>query len=165
MSVAGIVQLLENLTELHRPLLELGEQKKQVIIDNDVERLNQIAAQENKWIKRILDLEKHREQATEAFLSKHGHPPVRNMTISELAKLVFNINEKQALLAAQMKLMDIMAKLKSVNELNQSLIEQSLAFINYSLDLLMGPEDDTVYRNPAQQTSTSNRQGYFDTRG
>ncbi|MNY67586.1 hypothetical protein D3C86_2052050 [compost metagenome] len=59
-----------------------------------------------------------------------------------------------------------MLRLKKANELNQKLIEQSLTFIDYSLDLLVGrPNQEFTYHHPADKGYTSNRSGLFDARG
>lgn len=55
--------------------------------------------------------------------------------------------------------------MKSVNNFNQELIEQSLSFINYTVDLVLGaPEDDVIYQNPNQQTYGTKRLSVFDTK-
>ncbi|MNV89067.1 FlgN protein [compost metagenome] len=79
-------------------------------------------------------------------------------------KVIFKAEEKIALAESQKNLIEAISKLKERNSLNQKLVEQSLAFIDYSLDLVIGaPEDDMMYQNPQRQKN-NNRLGIFDTR-
>jgi hypothetical protein len=56
------------------------------------------------------------------------------------------------------ELIRIVSELRSANELNQQLLEQSLSFVNMSLDLLTdSPEDDFIYKKPTQSPMNSYR--------
>lgn len=67
---------------------------------------------------------------------------------------------------AQKQLLGTIRDLREKNQLNQQLIEHSIKYIDYSLDLVAGPPiDEVVYHNPQQQVSSNmkpNRR--FDTR-
>lgn len=163
MSIQEVTQKLVQLNELHCSLLELGERKKQVLIDNQVDELSRIVNQESRLLKNVSECERQWLESMTFFLREKGCKPHPSITVGELAKFVFNAEEKDALLGAQERLMETIRKLQGLNALNQQLIEQSLAFINYSLDLVTGsPDQDAVYRNPAHQTHSSKRTGFFD---
>ena len=153
------------MNEIHCALLELGEQKKAVLISNKINELSMLLKQESKLMKRITECEREWLDATVQFLHDKGLHPNPSITISELVKMVFQPEEKSALLLAQRDLLETIAKLKQVNGLNQGLIEQSLAFIEYSLDLFTGSfEQDAIYYNPAQQTQGKKSFGTFDSK-
>lgn len=89
-----------------------------------------------------------------------------NLNLTELSRLVFDPEDKLRLLQIQQKLSDTVRRLKKANELNQKLIEQSLTFIDYSLDLLVGrPNQDFTYHHPSDKGNSAARPGLFDTRG
>jgi flagellar biosynthesis/type III secretory pathway chaperone len=162
-AIQEVIRKLEQLDGIHRSLLELAEQKKQVLIGNEVDELSKIVNRESRLIKQVGDCEKEWLQAMVHFLEHKGFRPSPSITVSEVSRLVFNADDKQALLEAQERLMDTIGQLQAMNALNQQLIEQSLAFIDYSLDLMAGsPEQDAVYRNPAGQARASKRKGIFD---
>ncbi|MNJ42635.1 hypothetical protein D3C77_376080 [compost metagenome] len=49
--------------------------------------------------------------------------------------------------------------------MNKELVEQSLTFIDYSLNLFMSePEDEMVYQNPSKQQTAQKPRSFFDTR-
>jgi flagellar biosynthesis/type III secretory pathway chaperone len=159
-----ITQAMEALNEVYTEVLELGGQKKQLIVRNDVDGLTKLMNKESRLVKQTVELEQGRIEAVRGYLQEKNLRLPATITLTELTRVVFNIEDKQQLHHVHQMLLDTMMKLKELNELNQQLIEQSLAFINYSLDILVGPDDEPVYHNPANQHQTPMRSGMFDTR-
>ncbi|MFE5324117.1 flagellar protein FlgN [Paenibacillus sp. NPDC056579] len=165
MAFEALIQTMTTLNDIHESLLELGERKKQVLIRNDVEQLMQIVAKENKLIKQINELDGQRVEAIGQYMIEKGYKPNPKVTVSDLTKIVFNVDDKKLLLGKQKQLMGTIQKLREMNQLNQQLIEHSLAFIEYSIDIIAGPPDnDFTYQKPQQQTYGSKRPGLFDTK-
>jgi flagellar biosynthesis/type III secretory pathway chaperone len=165
MSLQAVFEIMEKLIEAHQNLLDLAEQKKRALIQNDIGQLTAITNKESRLIKQVAELDQQRIHATGKFMLEKGYRPNPHVTISDLTKLIFKLDEKKSLQALQQTLLQTINKLKAANELNRQLLEQSLAFVNYSLDLLLGPpEDEAVYRNPQQQGYGFTRQGLFDSR-
>ncbi|ARF68468.1 hypothetical protein B7C51_12590 [Paenibacillus larvae subsp. pulvifaciens] len=155
MSIEKMVHVMEGLIRLHRELLVLAREKTPVIVNNQVEKLNLIVHKENKLLREMNELNQERIQATGEYLLARGYRPDPKVTIRDLSRLIFKAEEKKELMELQEELMGLIEELRPINELNQKLIEQSLAFINYSLDLfIQTPEVEAVYRNP-QEASTS----------
>ncbi|WP_010278719.1 flagellar protein FlgN [Paenibacillus senegalensis] len=164
MSIPQLINILDQLTEVHHQLLESGEQKKQAIIDNDVKQINQLVTAEGKRIKQVADLEQERIELCKQFLIAKGYRPSLRITVAELSKLIFNADEKKALLDAQHRLVDVMQQVKLVNESNQQLIKQALQFIEFSIDVMAGPgQDEWMYKHPGHAPASA-RTGMFDTR-
>ncbi|WP_284643212.1 flagellar protein FlgN [Paenibacillus silviterrae] len=165
MSFQALLETMSALNEIHNTLLELAEQKKHVLINNQVEQLTQIVTKENKLLKQIGELDERRVEVIGEFLMEKGYKPNPRVTVGDLTKIIFNVEEKKQLTDAQKQLMGTIRKLRDLNQLNQELIQHSLAFVNYSLDLIVGPpEDDVLYQNPQLQSNAPKRQGLFDTR-
>lgn len=166
MSLEALLQTMAELNDVHNTLLDFAEQKKHALIHNEVDRLTQIVNKENKLLKRIGELDLQRVEATGAFLMEKGYKPNPRVTVSDLTKIIFNIEEKKALVGAQKQLMATIRKLRELNQFNQQLAEHSLKYINYSLDLLAGSSDDeVVYHKPHQQLNSSMKPNrLFDTR-
>ena len=164
MSVHQLTSVLDRLDEENRTILEWAVSKRQAIMDNQVDVLVAVTNHETRALKRIELLEAERVDACQAILSERGVKTRLNLTISEITRLVFDPEEKIRLLDTQSKLNHTLQELKAANELNQKLIEQSLQFLDYSLDLLAGaPEDQTTYKHP-MKSGGSSRSGLFDTR-
>ncbi|MDQ1911276.1 flagellar protein FlgN [Paenibacillus sp. GD4] len=166
MSFQALLEIMSALNEIHNTLLELAEQKKHVLIHNQVEQLTQIVTKENKLLKQIGELDQQRVEVIGQFLMEKGYKPNPRVTVGDLTKIIFNADEKKQLTDTQKQLMGTIRKLRELNQFNQELIQQSLNYINYSLDIIVGPpEDDVIYHNPQQQGYGMKRQGLFDTKG
>ncbi|WP_223275850.1 flagellar protein FlgN [Paenibacillus elgii] len=166
MSFEAVLQTMSELNDVHLTLLELAEQKKHALIHNQVEQLTQIVTKENKLLKRIGELDLQRVDAIGNFLIEKGYKPNPRVTVSDLTKIIFNAEEKRILVDSQKQLLATIRKLREHNELNQQMIEQSLAFINYSIDIIAAPPDnDMFYSKPTQQQDQHLRRNtMFDTR-
>lgn len=165
MSVQKVVETLDQLNDIHKVLLDLAEQKKQVLVQNQVDRLNQIVHEENKLLLRISDLEVQRVEAIGQTLIQRGYNPNPRITVSDLIRLIFKADDKKALMQSQEALQATLTKLRERNATNRQLIEHSLAFIDYSLNLMIGlREEDSMYHNPVHPAVRTSRAGLFDTR-
>ncbi|MCY9665110.1 flagellar protein FlgN [Paenibacillus alginolyticus] len=165
MSIQPLLETMDKLQEAHEALLVLARDKTQVIVKNEINQLNIIVNKESKWIRTIAEANQQRIQDIGSYLISRGYNPNPKVTISDLIKVIFKAEEKQALTGAQQKLLVTIKEIKDCNNLNQQLIEQSLSFINYTIDLVLGaPEDDVVYQNPNQQAHGTKRSGIFDTK-
>jgi flagellar biosynthesis/type III secretory pathway chaperone len=165
MSVQGLIDTMDKLNQVHLALLELSEQKTAVLVQNEVDKLNQIVNKETNLIKQISQLDLQRIQDIRDFLIQKDYKPNPNITVADLIKLVVKAEDKKSLMDAQKVLLETIDKLKDLNQLNHKLIEHSLAFIDYSMDLLLGPpENEVVYQNPTHQQQGIKRNGMFDSR-
>ncbi|MDO3412085.1 flagellar protein FlgN [Saccharibacillus sp. CPCC 101409] len=167
MALNELLETLEQMEVAHRRMLELGEQKRTAIMQNDVDRLIAIANQESKLVKAIGTLDDRRADEAHAFMQTKGIKSKLNLTITELARLVFDLDEKARLLDVQQRLASALSELKLLNETNQQLIQQSLSFINFSIDVMVGaPEDNYTYTHPSNGYSATTRNpGFFNARG
>lgn len=158
-----IVKAMDQMIDVHRILIELGNEKKSVLIHNEVDRLSQITQKENKLIKLIEDLETLRLQAVNAYLRGKGLFPAGAVSISDLSKIVVKIDDKEALTSRGQLLLNLVGDLKAVHSVNKQLIAHSLAYIDYSLDLFSAyPEQEATYTHPLHDQSYANRNRMFD---
>src|SRR4051812_27165284 len=134
MSIKPVADISEKFIELHARLHELAKEKTPVLVSNNVDELNAILSKERRLVTQLNELDVERMQAIGEYLISHGYVPDPRIRISDLIKLTFKAEEKAMLQDLQNRLLQSIAELRSVNELNQRLIEQSLSFINYSLD-------------------------------
>lgn len=163
MQVQPIIEKLEQMNSLHGELLKLAEHKRAILVVNQIDELTKVVATENRLIKQITESESQWVRLSKEFIVSKGIQPEANVTMNDLLKLVFDPIEKNKLQDLQTRLLATIEELKKLNAFNQQLIESSLAFVNYSLDLVAGPEDDTIYRKP-DSFKRGNRRGVFDTR-
>lgn len=151
----ALFDVLGRLKEMHRELYRLAMEKKDVLIHNDIDALQRITRQEQKWIKQVEEAEAERAAIVQSILKERGIT-LGEPTLSDLVQTVTDPAHKQKLQQEREELLGIVSELRQANQLNQQLLEQSLSFVQMSLDLLTGsPEDDYFYRNPSSQTASS----------
>jgi flagellar biosynthesis/type III secretory pathway chaperone len=164
MSIQNLIQTMNLLIQIHLNLVELAEQKTGILVLNKVDKLNQIVNKETSMMKQITILDLQRIEDISGFLIEKGYKPNSKITVGDLIKLVVKAEDKKLLTDSQRQLLSTIDKLRGINHLNQKLIEQSLAYIEFSMDLVLGPpEDEVIYRRPAQQQGIK-RSGIFDSR-
>lgn len=164
-TIQALLDTMDKLLGLHESLLELANDKTQMLVRNEVDKLNQIINKESKLVRLIAEIEQERVQVINEYLLSRGYNPNPKITISDLVRVIFKAEDKQGLSKVQMSLLQVLLELKKRNAINQQLIEQSLAFIDYSLDLVLGaPEDDVVYQKPNHRTYGMKRLGILDTK-
>lgn len=165
MALTILIDLLERLDEVHLQMLDLAAHKKQAIMENKVEGLIQILNKESKHMKAIEQLDREREQAVYAFLQQAGIRSNLKLNLTELSRLVFDLDDKQKLLHIQNKFAVTLQALKEANSLNQQLIQQSLSYIDFSIESMSYySETEATYHHPAERPGGVQRSGLFDTR-
>ncbi|MFD0696234.1 flagellar protein FlgN [Paenibacillus sp. GCM10027628] len=165
MSIQALIDVLYKLNDAHVVLLELGERKKQAIIQNKVDILNQIVNKENKYLVLVTELEQMRLQETGSYLIARGYHPNPQITVSQLVKLIFKAEDKMSLQDAQENLSKTLLKLRELNTLNKQLIEDSLNYIDFSLDLFLGRfDDEPIYSKPTEAQQSITKLNIFDAR-
>lgn len=166
MAIESIIDVLEQLQAAHVEMLELGNQKKTAVVTNKVDTLIALINQESKLLKRIELIEQQRLRAVHQFLEERGIKSKLNLTITEIARLVFDTNEKRRLFQAQASLTDVLQEVKHLNEVNQQLIKQSISYIDFFIETMsFHAESEATYQNPAEKPYGIARSGLFDTRG
>ncbi|XEC97530.1 flagellar protein FlgN [Paenibacillus tarimensis] len=159
-----ILQTLERQSELYGQLLKTAKEKTPVLIRNDMEQLNSILQKERKLIAEAESLERDRMLHTNRHFAQVGIWS-RTNTLRDLIVTVSNPEQKKLLLQKQKELSELLQSLQKDNELNQQLVQQSLAFINYSIDLMIDdPAEDVVYRHPQKAFPGNSRNRMFDTK-
>ncbi|WP_214805420.1 flagellar protein FlgN [Exiguobacterium sp. s46] len=133
------MQLIKQLNEAHAHLLALAEEKKQVLIANDMRRLSEIVKEEPVHIKRIEGLEQER-------LALMG-----SVTMTEwIATHPEDVDSLRTLLQT-------IGQLRQLNTLNAELLEQSLHYLDWHLQLLIPEADDFTYGQSALNQTHFNR--------
>jgi flagellar biosynthesis/type III secretory pathway chaperone len=159
-----LYEILDNLINLHRALYTLAMQKKDVLIKGDVDELMKITQQEQKLIKAVGAAEAARMETVKELFAEQGLS-LSEGTLAELIKLTTVAEEKTRLTNYRNELLRIVSELRDANELNQQLLEQSLSFVNMTLDLLTDtPEQDFIYSKPTTNHNRSTNRTFFNTR-
>ncbi|USG65331.1 flagellar protein FlgN [Brevibacillus ruminantium] len=160
-----LYELLDNLIQLHKALLSLSHQKKDALVQGDVDQLLAVTTKEKKLIKAVDAAENARLSLVTQIFAEQGMKR-ENGTLADLIKLTTSPEEKTRLMNAREELTQIVSELRQQNEVNQQLLEQSLSFVNMTLDLVTDtPEDDFFYgRSPRSDGYRSHTRTFFNTK-
>lgn len=129
---------LEN--KLLRELIESGEAKQKQI--NNAQEVARLAHAEETLVRRLEEVDQKR-----AVLFDVVAP---GQALQEWILTLADEQEEQAV-PLIINLAQNLAELQSLNALNQELIEQSLGYVHFSLNLLMGDESAPTYSRPGDK--------------
>ncbi|WNS75091.1 flagellar protein FlgN [Bacillus sp. DTU_2020_1000418_1_SI_GHA_SEK_038] len=138
MSAQPLFVLLEKLLKLHKSLYQLALEKTEVLKKGDLEALQTLMKNEQSHVIAIRKIEDERVKMISELLPDHEDPTLRDCLP------LFEKAEAEQIKSLQESLMEQLFELKTINELNQQLLEQSLQFVSLNIDLLI-PESPTNY--------------------
>lgn len=158
-----LTDILAELIYLHEQLNELAIKKVETVKKNEIMALNEIIKQETSLIKKLTKAEQSRMDVVQEFRRAKGLV-IEDVTMELIIE--HSPVEEQPKLTEQFQiLLNEMILLKEMNELNKMLIEDSLRFVNLSLDLLSPDMTDMNYERPTTKESGSAEQrSIFDSR-
>jgi len=162
--VSSVIEILGNEYDYYKDMLELSKSKKKIIVEGKVTELDKIVKLEQNMILNIGQLERKREE-TVVKLCKELELNGGTTNISELLQ-VLQPEHKKRLEDMQLKLRGILSELKTINDINGHLIEQSLEYIDYSINLLAGTgmETGSLYEDIGKNKSKQRDKNIFDTK-
>lgn len=164
MSISHIIDTLQQQLKLYEQLLEMEAGKKALIMQNNIVQLNVVTQKERLLTAEAESLEQNRMLMTARYFIDAGFRS-RSGLLSDLIKLLSNSEDKQLLMGLQGTLTGVLLELKQINRLNQQLIQQSLDFINFSIDLMVeDPNEDLLYQHPMKQFAGNRNNRIFDSR-
>lgn len=155
--MSNLTEILKELVVLHTTLLNIVKKKQQVLISAEINPLLSILAEESKLIKKI-------KEADQKRLTTLGEVAYR----SSLSKILENQpdgEEKEEWTAIHKHLQNLFLEIGDINETNQQLIQQSLAFTQFMMEqMLPVTEGSGLYNATAGTKEIKNNIRLFDTK-
>ena len=130
--------VLERETACCEALLAKSREKKEALIHNDVAAIEAITAVEADLIQSMSEAEQERLAQTRRIAEKLGRSP-ESLTISAMIELMDGPEEAE-LIRLRDALGGILEEQQRLNELNRSLIETQLSYIDYMINATTAPE-------------------------
>ncbi|WP_099159875.1 flagellar protein FlgN [Virgibacillus ndiopensis] len=161
MSVQNIIQSLEKLVTLHESLLVVSKQKTEVIKEGSVEKLQPLLIKERKHVQVLEQAEVKRQQEVDKWFT-HQKISKENATITGILEVILDVDERNELEKKTITLTKVITSLKQQEQLNQALIQQSMQFIQLSLDM-MNPSIKNMNYGNKEGTDTEKR-SVFDSK-
>lgn len=151
-----LADILKDEIKCHEDLLAFAYKKERVIINNNVDELKAITLEEEKIISAIKTHEDERTTVVKALAKSFNCSPKKFTLGVLIEKLDSDIALEFKLI--HQELVDLLQKLKRMNERNSRLIKTSLELVSYSMNLYVtlnsGPK---VYGNKGSVASTPKR--------
>ncbi|MFP7479047.1 flagellar protein FlgN [Terribacillus saccharophilus] len=162
MALQALLETIEKLHTLHRSLLEISRLKTDHLKANDMESLQKQLLAEKKHVQAVAQIEKLRIAQTESWAVVSGLPVPA--TVSELLELI--TDQKVALQFEQelIGLTETVTELKKQEALNQQLLEQSMQFLQVSLDMLAPSIQSLNYGTSNQDQQRPQNRALFDSK-
>jgi flagellar biosynthesis/type III secretory pathway chaperone len=135
MSVQAIIEKLDKLTTIHEQLLAVSHEKTAVVKEGNVEKLQSVLIKERKLVQQLDQAEEKRQQEVVLWFSNHG-APTEEVTVTNILNHLASEAEKKAIENSVVRLTEVIVKLKQQEQLNMALIQQSMQFVQLSIDLL-----------------------------
>ncbi|KAA5805867.1 flagellar protein FlgN [Thermoanaerobacterium thermosaccharolyticum] len=138
--INDLIDVLNGEMLLYKDLLDISSKKTDVIIHGKIQELDNMTKVEGSIICRLSKLEEEREK----ILS--GYDDTGEITISELCKMLPEDDSKK-LKKIQKEFESLLKALNDRNELNKSLLQQSIEYVNYSIGLISSNlvQDNGIY--------------------
>lgn len=170
-----IENLIKGLNEeyaVYEKLLEVSMEKTSSIISNNLDRLKKTTDKEQALVDTITSYESKRN-STMANIASVLNKRASDLKISDIVSFLEGQPEfRDPLLEINEKLARIAKKLREVNDHNQNLIQESLAMIEYNINLLQNlnraPEtaeySKDMFRGQGGYSAGMDMPGKFDTK-
>lgn len=156
----NLIEVLDSQKEIYDKILKLSKNKTDVIINGKVDELEKFTKQEQTFIINIAKLEDER-QGLVSKIAEQTEISSDSATLSELIQGL-DKNKAEKLESCRKNISEILAELKSVNELNSVLIKNSLEYVEFSLNMFSAAQvSDNNYGNSGK-VSTSKKRSLFD---
>jgi len=135
LSIQHIINSLERLVELQQSLLEISKQKTVDVKEGQIDHFQSTLVKERKAVQAIEQVEKERIQEVNQWCADHSIPD-EQATLTGILEFLSDEDEKHNLEVLATELTEGIVKIKQQEDLNQVLIQQSMQFVQLSLELL-----------------------------
>ncbi|TFE29026.1 flagellar protein FlgN [Cohnella luojiensis] len=166
MALHELCEALETLLLQHEQMISFAEQKKEALIANNVDVLNEMVNKESRLLRLIVETENKRVQAVNDFLKERGLSSTPSTNVANIIRMITNAEDKLRMSDLADRLSAAVERLRALNDVNMRLTQQSIEFNDFSLDLLAGAYDDQdyVYKRPSDQSHAQHNLKLFDSK-
>lgn len=158
--VDKLILALEKDCEIYAEILKLGDEKKQIIIDGDIDKLDKITKREHALIASLMKLEQIRDKIVSELMKQTGISQVN--VLDDIIEAVDGTS-REALGQVKRKLGNLMDDVKVVNEKNGELLQQSLNIVEFNVNMLSSAgQTETNYGDKANINYDKTGRNRFD---
>lgn len=162
--VEDLIEILKEEQAVYNEILKLANKKTDMIAEENIDILEEISKDEGIYVKQAKILEYKREDKITEIEKSLEIEMVSD--ISSLLNYVNNKNLKEQLRETQREFTNTLKELKSINMINNTLIQDALEYIDLSLNLMTQATAEGTYGKGAKEAegATQNK-SLFDFKG
>lgn len=153
-NVEQLVLVLTKEYEIYTEITQLAELKKKVIMDSKLKELEEITKKEQAFTLSLIKLENLRSKTVDQLLSLYNLVEVNN--VSDLLQYMAE-DERLAVSNMKSKILNEVQVIEQKNNQNRALLEQSLEFIDFNMDVLTTLDDSNEYGSDAGEKDRETR--------
>lgn len=154
---------MKKLVNLHKDLFDISQQKTVIVKEGAIEKLQVLLVKERKSIRTIEQAENERQTAVEEWFTQK-QLPLSDAAITNMLGKITDERETEELENITILLTELITKLKQQEQLNQALINQSMQFVQLSLDMMNPSIKNMNYGNKKGSKSESDKLSVFDSK-
>lgn len=145
-----IIDILHQLSNMHREIYKVSLEKKEAIVQNDVQRVGEIVKTEWEILGQISDMEEKRLSVVRQIMNTGSKEDVHGPTLDDICKMT-SPKEAGELESAAEELRLLVDEQKKINAENQALIGLHLDYMNYMTNVfLKEPQTSNIYGNSGE---------------
>lgn len=156
-----LFNLLAKLLALYQGILELGKQKREVLIaGGKTQELEAITKQEEVLILQVSKVEKVRETVVQEITTANNAGG-KQLTLSQIKQLA-SVDASGRFEQVTENLKTVVNEIASLNEINTRLLQQAINFINFNINMLAQHAADPTYAPQGQGDKPAQARTFFD---
>jgi len=145
----GLLETMEKQSDVYERLLSLANEKQPVLVKGNIPELEKITKAEEILILQIGRLEEKR-QVLHRSLASHFALSPGDLTVSELETLAGEEMAAKLKLLCE-KMVGTLQKLETINRSNSYLIEKSLDYLDFSLNVITSDNTASSYNGKEEK--------------
>lgn len=153
---------IHELITLHESLVKLSHDKVTQIKQGDMDKLAKLLVEERKLVQSIANAEDTRQHLVNEWMVRSGNTD-KDQTMTSLLETLSSDEDREHLEAQLNQLIQLIIELRHVEQLNKDLLEQSMQFVQFSLDMLQ-PSIHNLNYDGKQQVQDTHKQSVFDSK-
>jgi len=141
----------------------MSQNKTEVIKQSDTEKLVKLLTEERQLIQQVEQYEVEREEIVAELFNDH-HLQSNHKTITELLDIIDDDIAKEELEQSVAILIQLIISIRESEQLNNELLQQSMQFVQLSLDMIQ-PESQAIhYGSHAKRKDFTQQRSVFDSK-
>lgn len=159
-SVEQLITALKKEYDIYRDYVDIAKKKKDLIIKGNIKELDHVTGLEQDMILNMGKIDKIRAAIIGNLLNELQVKEIAN--ISELVPYLEE-EDRVKVLSLKDKLEKVLQEIQELNDLNGRLIQQSLEYIDFNLNLMTSANTQgTTYGNRADEKNVKTKPNLFD---